>query len=53
MSSAVEEYRFYSANSDNLGGLPIKLLAVRMANFHKINERDIKFRAKIAGATFK
>lgn len=53
MVAAGEEYRYYSANSDDLSGLTIKKLALRMTNFRRINEQDIKFRAAIAGAKLK
>jgi hypothetical protein len=49
----VEEYRFYSSNSDELSEVTIKKLALRMTNFRKINDQDIKFRAAIAGAKLK
>jgi len=49
----VEEYRFYSANSDNLSELTIKKLALRMQHFNEISRRDIKFRAALAGAKMK
>lgn len=53
MASVVEEYRYYSANTDDLSGLTIKKLALRMTNFRKINEQDIRFQAAIAGAKLK
>lgn len=49
----MEEYRFYSSNTDDLSAVTIKKLALRMANFRKVNEQDIKFRAAIAGAKLK
>jgi len=53
VATSVEEMRYYSNSSDDLGKLTIKKLALRINNFRKINEQDIKFRAAIAGAKLK
>jgi hypothetical protein len=53
MALAVEEMRYFSAGMVNYEDLTIKKLALRMQNFRKVNESDIKFRAAIAGAKLK
>jgi hypothetical protein len=45
--------RYYSNGSVDVSSLTIKKLALRITNFRKINDQDIKFRAAIAGAKLK
>lgn len=45
--------RYYSHGSTDLSSLTIKKLGLRLANFRKVNEQDIKFRAAMAGAKLK
>jgi len=45
--------RFYSNGSTDVSTLSIKKLALRIAQFRKINDQDIRFRAAIAGAKLK
>lgn len=42
--------RFYSHGVGDLSRLTIKMLAIRLKTFRKINNEDIKFRAALAGA---
>lgn len=45
--------RYYSNGSVDLSTITIKKLALRISNFRKINNQDIRFRAAIAGAKLK
>jgi hypothetical protein len=45
--------RFYSSGASDLSAVTIKMLAIRVKNFRKINNNDIKLRAALAGAKLK